>query len=282
MRISQSLLVSVDTETTGTDIANDRIVQVAVSYLPPALDEGPVWETLVDPRMPIPREAAAVHGITDARVAGAPTLAFVADELVGHLRGDRVAALGLGDLPIVVTGYNLLTFDVPLLEQELERVGFPCPTSDHPVVDPLVWAKWHHRADRSRKLVDVCARYGVHLGADAHQAGADCLAAAQLLRAMVAAGVIPDDVGEALAEQGRMAAQLDEEWRAWSYYLYGARDGGRIDGGRLHVGFGKHVGTPLDKMRPGYLEWWLANIPSPPAVVEEVNKALGLPVEAAR
>lgn len=57
-----------DLETTGTDVVNDRIVEIAIlKVYPNGNKESKTW--LVNPQMPIPPSATAVHGITDEKVA---------------------------------------------------------------------------------------------------------------------------------------------------------------------------------------------------------------------
>lgn len=84
----------IDVETSGLDPALDRIVEVGtvdihVSLGPPdstpdpakaaplTVTRGRMWSSLVNPGMPIPPEASAIHDITDEMVANAPTLADV-------------------------------------------------------------------------------------------------------------------------------------------------------------------------------------------------------------
>ncbi|HRD54425.1 MAG TPA: 3'-5' exonuclease, partial [Flavobacteriales bacterium] len=69
-----------DLETTGTRIGKDRIVQIGIVKLAPG-GKRTSWQQLVNPGMPIPAEATAVHGITDLDVAMAPKLEDVADEV---------------------------------------------------------------------------------------------------------------------------------------------------------------------------------------------------------
>src|SRR6185369_15526641 len=77
----QRPLAFFDLETTGVRIGRDRIVQVGVvRVMPDGSRES--WESLVNPEMPIPPEATAVHGISDLDVAFAPRLQDVASELL--------------------------------------------------------------------------------------------------------------------------------------------------------------------------------------------------------
>jgi DNA polymerase III subunit epsilon len=70
-------LVCFDVEATGLAAERDRIVQMATARV---FSDGRVetWASIVDPEQPIPAEATAVHGITDAMAAGAPTFAQLA------------------------------------------------------------------------------------------------------------------------------------------------------------------------------------------------------------
>jgi DNA polymerase III subunit epsilon len=106
-------VVFLDTETTGTDPANDRVVQVGLIKLHPdgaeELFRG-TGEVLVNPERPIPLESTQIHGITDEMVRTAPTFEKLADSLLEFMAGNDLA------------GYNLLRFDVPLLQAEFARV----------------------------------------------------------------------------------------------------------------------------------------------------------------
>ena len=70
-------LVCVDLEATGVWPGHDRIVQIAAASIFP---DGSVstWSSLVNPEQPIPPAATAIHGLTDAMVASAPTFAQLA------------------------------------------------------------------------------------------------------------------------------------------------------------------------------------------------------------
>ena len=103
-------LVFFDLETTGTNITHDRIVEISFIKLMP---DGSTVERSrrINPCMPIPAEATAVHHITDDDVADAPTFAMVAKSLAEHFAGCDFA------------GFNSNRFDLPLLDQEFNRAG---------------------------------------------------------------------------------------------------------------------------------------------------------------
>jgi len=171
-------LAAFDLETTGIDSESDRIVTAAVSVVgdgQPSVFHA--W--LLDPGIPIPPGASAVHGITTerARAEGRPPREAV-EEIVALL------AEQLRD-GVPVVAFNA-RFDLTCLDREArrhgitplaERVGGPAGML---VVDPYVLDK---QLDRFRKgkrtLGAVCAHYDVPLD-DAHDSHADALAAARV------------------------------------------------------------------------------------------------------
>lgn len=167
-----------DLETTGVDIWNDRIVQSALVKI----DAGKRPQTatwLVDPGIPIPDEAAAVHGITTDRAqAEGSDPGQMLFELVGQL----ALAMGRGR-PVV--GMNL-SYDLSLLEAECKRHSIDGLVTRlgvgrvGPIVDVLVLDK-HVDPYRKggRKLEQLCTTYDVrHTGA--HDAAGDALAACRI------------------------------------------------------------------------------------------------------
>jgi len=115
MKASQAVYCIVDTETTGLDPAADRIVEVAALRVDTrsASMLGDHYTTLVNPRIPIPATASAIHHLTDEDVADAPQLEdamddfdeFVGDSLlVAHNAAFDSAFLGyLSDRPWLCT-----------------------------------------------------------------------------------------------------------------------------------------------------------------------------------
>lgn len=175
-------LAAFGTETTGVDVETDRIVSAALVVEPGAGQPVEVVRWLVDPGVPVPRAARAVHGLSEEflRLYGrppGPVLEEVARELA------RVSAAGV---PLVVTN---APFGLTLLDRELTRhrdtaLGSYFAGPGWCVLDPRVLDK---HVDRSRKgrraLTDLCEHYGVPL-AGAHDAAADATASLALVRAI--------------------------------------------------------------------------------------------------
>lgn len=103
-------LVFFDLETTGVDVAKDRIVEIALLKIHKCGKEE-VYVKRVNPECPIPPEASEVHGIYDGDVEKAPKFKEIAKDIVRFIEGCDMA------------GYNSNKFDVPLLAEELIRAG---------------------------------------------------------------------------------------------------------------------------------------------------------------
>ncbi|MBL8604617.1 MAG: 3'-5' exonuclease [Myxococcales bacterium] len=174
-------LAVIDTETTGKDAARgDRIVEIAIVHF----DRGEVtgrhgW--LINPGIPIPAEAAAVHGIKDEDVKDAPRFESLAPKLLELLKGRVPVAYNAG-------------FDRGFVRAEFRRAGVlatktlasppalrvPCDW-----IDPLLWARALQNTAKGFKLGEVAARAGVEL-TNAHRATDDAEAAGRVLYALLA------------------------------------------------------------------------------------------------
>ena len=157
-----------DLETTGTNIGKDRIVEICILKVNPDVSrESKTW--LINPEMPIPAEASAVHGIYDKDVENAPTFKEAAPKIMKMLSG---ADLG---------GFNSNRFDVPLLAEELLRAGIDFDLSKFKLIDAQVI--FHKMEPRN-----LTAAYKFYCGKDlegAHSAEADTLATFEVIDAQV-------------------------------------------------------------------------------------------------
>lgn len=162
-----------DLESTGVDVERDEVVQSAVVTRFPGC-EAASFVRLADPGRDIPEGASDVHGITTevARRDGLPLVDVVRETV------ERLAQCIEKDTPII--GMNL-TYDFTLLDRSCRRLGI-VPLSDRfeflgPIVDIRVLDKKAEKFRKgTRKLVDLCAHYGVALDG-AHDAGFDALGA---------------------------------------------------------------------------------------------------------
>ena len=159
-------VVVLDTETTGLDHGKDKIIELALLRVDvdraTGLPVGPVqvFDELEDPGMPIPKEATAITGITDADVAGK------------RLDEARIAALMDG--VDVVIAHNA-GFDRPFCEARLplfRNFAWACSFAD---------LDWKAQGRSSSKLEALAQ--GLGLFYDAHRAEMDCHALLAVLAA---------------------------------------------------------------------------------------------------
>lgn len=196
--------IAIDTETTGTDPATDRIVEIACIVLQKGQVTGKhSW--LVNPGRPISPEATAVHGIRDEDVAAKPLFSEISREL-----GD---VLGQG-LPLA---YNA-EFDRAFVHEEFARAGAPLDApalrKDTVWLDPLSWARELQKEHKSRALGEVCERLGIPLD-QAHRATDDAEAAGRVLAVFVRDPRIPARYAAFIKEQKRLERLFEFERVRW-------------------------------------------------------------------
>jgi DNA polymerase-3 subunit epsilon len=247
--IDSSLVMIFDTETTGVNVDEDRVVQIGAVYWSGGQRCARPREININPGVPIPVGASQVHNIFDEDVKDCPAFAEIADRFWHHVEK------GLDGQKPVLCGYNAISFDVRIMNAEFERHGFDHRLDGDRVLDPFCFVSWHHRDWRVRKLEAVAARYGYDL-ANAHAATADAEATGAVLSGMIGAGLIKEDVEEALAQQAEIRRVLADEDQRFRYHLYFDR----ADQTTLRVGFGKHIGQPLAEIEKGYLNYCLGTM----------------------
>lgn len=117
-----------DIESTGTDIVNDRIIQICIRTLRwPELDRPRTTFEFINPTIPIPQSATDIHKITDDDVRDKPVFADIAKELFTVFEQSQYIA-----------GFNSNRFDVQILAEEFERVGMVFPMSHHKFIDAQI------------------------------------------------------------------------------------------------------------------------------------------------
>lgn len=161
-------IVFFDLETTGINVATDRIVELCYLKIYPNGKE--VSKTMrINPGMPIPPESTAIHGITDADVANCPSFKEVARSLANEIEG-----CDLG-------GFNSNRFDIPLLAEEFLRAGVDIDMSKRKMID--VQVIFHKMEQRT-----LSAAYKFYCNGDledAHTAEADTRATYEVLKAQL-------------------------------------------------------------------------------------------------
>lgn len=221
-----------DLETTGVNIATDRIVEISIVKISPDGSKE-VKTKLINPTIPIPIESSAVHGITDNDVKDKPKFVDVAQELSSFIDG-----CDLG-------GFNSNKFDIPLLAEEFLRANVDFDISERNLVD--VQNIFHKMEQRT-----LSAAYQFYCNKNldnAHSAEADTLATYEILEAQIEKyDELKNDV-KFLADFSQRTNNADLLGRI----VYN-------ENGIEEFNFGKHKGTPVKDVlvnEPGYYSWMM-------------------------
>jgi DNA polymerase-3 subunit epsilon len=233
-----------DLETTGTNPATDRIIEIAMIKMMPNGDLIRKHQ-LVNPTIPIPADSTAIHGITNEAVAGQPTFKDVAKDFARFLEGCDVG------------GYNILKFDLPLLVEEFLRAEVEFDYSRKRIID----------AQRIFHLMEkrtLGAAYKFYCGQElenAHSAESDTEATLHVLLAQVQK-YEEQPVTDALGKKiGTIKNDMDS--LAQLSTLDTIDLAGRMvknAKGEATFNFGKHKGKPvLTVLRdePAYYDWMM-------------------------
>lgn len=194
-------LCGLDLETTDKDPEAARVVSCAIALAGGGAETwSHTWK--VNPGVPIPVEASAVHGILDEDVAGAPSFCELMPDVMAVLEEVREERLALA----VFNG----RYDLTVLDRELRRCGEEFQWGGIYVIDPLVIDKqlWTYRAG-SRKLEWMARVWNAELERERdgeHEAAHDALAAARLAWRMGRNGFVREERNR----QARAAKQ--QEW----------------------------------------------------------------------
>jgi hypothetical protein len=223
-------IIFFDLETTGTNVNRDRIVELSVVKVFP---DGSTEEKtrLINPGMPIPPGATAVHHITDADVADAPTFPQIARSLNAIFEGCDIA------------GFNSNKFDIPLLIEEFQRAGIHFDLSGRRCVD--VQNIFHKMEPRT--LVAAVKFYCGRDLADAHSSLADTRATYEVLLGQLDRYPELENDVDFLSRFSSADGSMDIAGRIR-----------RNEAGVPVFTFGKYRDTPVDEVldkEPSYYEW---------------------------
>lgn len=225
-------LIFFDLETTGTNVTTDRIVEMSLIKIYPDGTEEKKSRRL-NPQMPIPAEATAVHHITDEDVKDEPTFSMISKDLLKIFEGCDIA------------GFNSNKFDVPLLMEEFSRAGLNFDISDRKFID--VQNIFHKKEQRT-----LVAAYKFYCGGDlkeAHSALADTQATYEVLLGQLEKYDDLENSVEFLSKYSTTGRNVDLA--------------GRIvlnDKDQPMFNFGKHKGKTVEqvlKTDPSFLDWML-------------------------
>ena len=225
-------IIFFDLETTGVDASKDRIVEISMVKID-VNGEKQVKTRRINPEMPIPAEATAVHGITDEDVKDEPTFKQIAKSLAKFIEGCDFG------------GFNSNRFDLPVLVEEFMRAGVDVDFRKRKFID--VQNIFHKKEQRT-----LVAAYKFYCDKDltnAHSAEADTLATYEVLEAQIERY---GDIGDTV-----------EELAAFSTHNEVVDFAGRIalnDKGEEVFTFGKYKGRKVEdvfRAEPSYYTWMM-------------------------
>lgn len=221
----------IDLETTGVNISNDRIVEIAIVRI--AVDgTKTVKRKLVNPLMPIPKGASDVHGITDEMVKDAPSFKQIANEIKQFMEN-----CDLG-------GYNSNRFDIPMLIEEFLRSGIEFSTDERKLVDVQ---KVFHMMEQ-RTLSAAYKFYCNKVLEGAHGAEVDATATWEVLEAQIERY---PQIGNSVEQIVKFTGEDDIVDFARRFIK---------ENGIEIFNFGKHKGKPVTqvlKEEPQYYDWMM-------------------------
>lgn len=225
-------MVFFDLETTGVNVASDRIVEISWLKIQPDGRESKQTQ-LVNPTIPIDPRAIAIHGITDEDVKDKPTFSEIARTLARDFEGCDLA------------GYNSNKFDIPLLAEEFLRAGVDFDLRKRKFIDVQVI---FHKMEQ-RTLIAAYKFYCQKDLEDAHSAEADTRATYEILKAQLDHYEHLQNDVDYLSVFSTQNRSVDLAGRI----IYNDKD--------IEVfNFGKYKGEPVEevlKKDPGYFGWIL-------------------------
>lgn len=219
-----------DLETTGTDITKDRIVEIAIiKVFPNGNKESRTW--LVNPTIPIPHQATAIHGISNEKVANEPTFSELAPIIHNMIKDSDLA------------GFNSDRFDIPLLAEELLRAEVDFDMKNRVSVD--VQTIFHKKEERT-----LGAAFKFYCGEsleNAHSAEADTHATYEILKAQL-------DRYTDLENDIKSLSEFTTRKKTADFAGFIAFN----ESGQEVFTFGKHKGALVEDVfdkEPGYFGW---------------------------
>jgi DNA polymerase-3 subunit epsilon len=222
-----------DLETTGLDIAKDRIVEVAVlKVFPDGKEE--VYTQRVNPEMPIPAETSDIHGIFQADIENEPTFREIAPKLAIMLMDSDLG------------GFNSNHFDIPLLLEEFLRVDINFDIEGKHLVDVQ---KIFHKKE-PRNLAAAVRFYCNKELENAHSAEADIRATYDVLLGQLERY---SDLRKGVEQLHKFSQQGSRRIDFAGRFVYNKEK-------QACFNFGKHKGKTVEQVlsnEPGYYAWMM-------------------------
>ncbi len=236
-------LVVFDLETTGTNISQDRIVEMALLKVMP---DGSIEKKhrKINPTIPIPEEVSLIHGIYDEDIKNEPAFKQIAKSLAQFLEGCDLA------------GFNCLKFDIPMLVEEFLRANVDFEVDNRKIVDAQ---RIFHMMEK-RNLTAAYKFYCDKELVDAHSAPTDTKATYEVILSQIQRY----DGQDAIDAQGDKVSKIENNVNS----LHQLSTSKMVDlAGRIIYNdgieifnFGKHRGKPVAEIlekEPSFYDWMM-------------------------
>lgn len=233
-----------DLETTGVNVTQDRIIEIAVIKLMPN-GETIRKSNRINPTIPIPKEATDITGISNDDVKDMPTFKEVAKEYAKFFEGCDIA------------GFNVLKFDMPVLVEEFLRADVEFEYGKKKLIDVQ---RIFHMMEK-RTLSAAVSFYLNRELVDAHSAMADTQATLDVLLAQVERyenKPVTDTLGKQIGLINNSAESLSQLSSSDLVDLAGRMVKNKQ--GDAVFNFGKHKGKAVltvFKEEPAYYDWMM-------------------------
>ena len=222
-------LIFFDLETTGTNVAKDRIVQIgAIKFFQDGRSEEK--NILINPEMDIPAAATAVHGISDEDIKDEPPFRRYANSMLKWFENCDLA------------GFNSNNFDIPLLSEEFARCGLEFPSKDTVFIDVFLLEKLLN----GHSLGATYKRYTGEELENAHDAMVDIRATHQIFLKQLEKSPEYNTSLSEIAEK----CNRGKNWVDLSKKIY-------EEEGIYYFGFGKHKNTAISEVPEDYVDWFM-------------------------
>lgn len=225
-------IVFFDLETTGINQKTDRIVEIYMLKQNPDGTEEELYSRF-NPGIPVPQMVAELHGLDDAMLSMEPKFSERANDVIAFIQG-----CDLG-------GYNILSFDIPMLFEEIYRAtGKPYDFKKHQIFDSYkIWMK-----SESRTLTGAVKRYLGKSHDYAHSAKGDVLVTADILKRQLEEYT---SQYESIEDMAKQTAELTDRLDFSGKFS-------KNENNQIIITFGKHKDKTVQQIHSedsGYLKW---------------------------
>ena len=240
-------LVFFDVEATGLNVIRDRIIQIGLVKYFSNSNEPEEMVLMINPGIPISKEAENVHGITAKELANKPVFQQVARKIYDFI----------GDADIA--GYNSNRFDIPILMEEFARVGIDWDVEHRNLID--VQRIFYKMESRTLK-----AAYRLYCGKeleDAHDALSDVKATVEVLKGQLEKynGIdLLDEEGQVIEAPVKNDMKLLHNFTNDMKMLDATQRLKYDPDGTIVFNFGKYIGQPVSEVLlkdKNYYHWIL-------------------------